>query len=66
MAWTKQTARKTNTPGMATYQDTSPTLSSSEIEEVEEPQQQEGKACYNQPIFMGDKEPITQPPSNNR
>ena len=65
MAKTKQTARKTNTPGMSTYQDDS-TSSSSSGEEVdtgmEESRQKGDKLRYNRPIFTGGEEKVTQGP----
>ena len=65
MAKTKQTARKTNTPGMSTYQDGS-THSSSSGEEVdtdaEESRQEGDKSRYNQPIFTGGERKVTQAP----
>ena len=65
MAKTKQTARKTNTPGMSTYQDDS-TSSSSSGEEVdtdaEESRQKGNKLRYNRPIFTGEEGKVTQAP----
>ena len=65
MAKTKQTARKTNTPGMSTYQDDS-TSSSSSGEEVdtntEESRQEGDKLRYNWPIFTGGEGKVTQAP----
>ena len=58
MAKTKQTARKSNTPGMSTYQDDS-TSSSSSGEEVDtntEGSRQKGdKLRYNQPFSLEEK-----------
>ena len=69
MAKTKQTARKTNTPGMSTYQDDS-TSSSSSREEVdtnmEESRQKSDKLRYNQPIFTGGEGKVTQAPEGGR
>ena len=69
MAKTKQTARKTNTPGMSTYQDDS-TSSSSSGEEVdtnaEESRQEFDKSRYNQPIFTGGEGKVTQAPKEGR
>ena len=63
MAKTKQTARKTSTPGMSTYQNDS-TSSSSRGEEVdtdtEEPRQEGDKSRYNRPIFTGGEGKVTQ------
>ena len=65
MAKTKQTARKSNTPGMSTYQDDS-TSSSSSGEEVdtntEESRQKNNKPRYNQPIFTAEEGKVTQAP----
>ena len=50
MAKTKQTARKTNTPGMSTYQDDSTSSSSSGEEvdtDVKESRQKGDKLRYN-------------------
>ena len=50
MAKTKQTARKTNTPGMSTYQDDSASSSSSGEEvdtDTEESRQKSYKLRYN-------------------
>ena len=69
MAKTKQTARKTNTPGMSTYQDDS-TSSSSSGEgvdtDVEESRQEGDKSRYNQPIFTGGEGKVTQAPEGGR
>ena len=63
MAKTKQTARKTNTPGMSTHQDDS-TSSSSSGEEVdtnaEESRQKDDKPRYNWPIFTREEGKVTQ------
>ena len=69
MAKTKQTARKTNTPGMSTYQDDS-TSSSSSGEEVdtntEESRQKGDKLRYNRPIFTRGEGKVTQAPKVGR
>ena len=69
MAKTKQTARKSNTLGMSTYQDDS-TSSSSSREEVDtdaEGSRQKGdKLRYNQPIFTGGEGKVTQAPEGGR
>ena len=69
MAKTKQTARKTNTPGMSTCQDDS-TSSSSSGEEVdtdtEESRQKGDKPQYNWPIFTGEEEKVTQAPEGGQ
>ena len=69
MAKTKQTARKTNTPGMSTYQDDS-TSSSSSGEgvdtDVEESRQEGNKSRYNWPIFTGGEGKVTQAPKGGR
>ena len=69
MAKTKQTARKTNTPGMSTYQDDS-TSSSSSGEGVdtyvEESRQEGNKSRYNWPIFTGGEGKVTQAPKGGR
>ena len=65
MAKTKQTARKTNTPGMSAHQDDS-TSSSSSGEEVdtngEETRPEGDKLRYNQPIFTREEGKVTQAP----
>ena len=64
MAKTKQTARKTNTPGMSTHQDDSTSSSSSEEEvktNAEESRQKGYKLRYNRPIFTGEGK-VTQAP----
>ena len=65
MAMTKQTARKTNTPGMSTHQDDS-TSSSSGGEEVdtdaEESRPEGDKSRYNWPIFTGEEGKVTKAP----
>ena len=65
MVKTKQTARKTNTPGMSTCQDDS-TSSSSSGEEVdtdmEESRQKGDKPRYNWPIFTREEGKVTQAP----
>ena len=69
MAKTKQTARKTNTLGMSTYQDDS-TSSSSSGEgvdtDVEESRQEGDKLRYNWPIFTGGEGKVTQAPEGGR
>ena len=69
MAKTKQTARKTNTPGMSTYQDGS-TSSSSSGEEVdtdtEESRQKGNKLRYNRSIFTGGEGKVTQAPEGGQ
>ena len=69
MAKTKQTARKTNTPGMSTHQDDS-TSSSSSGEEVdtdaEETRLEGDKSRYNWPIFTGEEGKVTQAPEGGR
>ena len=65
MANTKQTVRKTNTPGMSMHQDDS-TSSSSSGEEVdtyaEETRPEGDKSRYNWPIFTGEEGKVTQAP----
>ena len=65
MAKTKQTARKTNTPGMSMHQNDS-TSSSSSGEEVdtnaEESRPEGDKSRYNWPIFTGEEGRVTQAP----
>ena len=69
MVKTKQTARKTNTPGMSTYQDDS-TSSSSSGEGVdtdaEESRQEGNKFRYNQPAFTRGEGKVTQAPEGGR
>ena len=69
MAKTKQTARKTNTPGMSMHQDDS-TSSSSSGEEVdtdaEETRPEGDKSRYNWPIFTGEEGKVTQAPEGGR
>ena len=69
MAKTKQTARKTTTPGMSTYQNDS-TSSSSSGEEMDmdaEGSRQEGdKSRYNRAIFTGEEGKVTQAPEEER
>ena len=65
MVRTKQTAKKSNTPGMSTHQDVSTSSSSSEEEmdtDAEESRQKGDKLRYNWPIFTGDKGKVTQAP----
>ena len=69
MVKTKQTARKTNTPGMSTCQDDSTSSSFGEEEvdtDTEESRQKGGKPRYNRPIFTGDKGKVTQAPEGGR
>ena len=69
MAKTKQTARKTNTPGMSMHQNDS-TSSSSSGEEVdtdaEESRLEGDKSRYNWPIFTGEEGKVTQAPKGGR
>ena len=69
MANTRQTARKTNTPGMSMHQDDS-TSSSSSGEEVDtdtmESRLEGNKSRYNQPIFTGEEGKVTQAPEGGR
>ena len=69
MVKTKQTARKTNTPGMSTYQDDS-TSSSSSGEEVdtnmEESRLKGDKLKYNWPIFTRGEGKVTQAPEGGQ
>ena len=69
MAKTKQTARKTNTPGMSMHQNDS-TSSSSSGEEVdtnaEESRQEGDKLRYNRPIFTGGEGKVTQAPKGGQ
>ena len=65
MAKTKQTARKTNTPGMSTHQDDSTSSSSSGEKvdtDVEETRLEGDKLRYNRPIFTGEEGKVTQAP----
>ena len=69
MVETKQTARKTNTPGMSTCQDDSTSSSSSGEEvdtNVEESRQKGDKPRYNQPIFTREEGKVTQAPEGGR
>ena len=69
MAKTKQTARKTNTLGMSTYQDDSTSFSSSGEgvdTNMEESSQEGDKSRYNQPIFTGGEGKVTQAPEGGR
>ena len=69
MAKTKQTARKTNTPGMSTCQDDSTSSSFGEKVvdiDTEESRQKGSKPRYNRPIFTGDKGKVTQAPEGGR
>ena len=69
MAKTKQTARKTNTPGMSTCQDDSTSSSSSEEEvdtDAEESRQKSDKPRYNWPIFTGEEGKATQAPEGEQ
>ena len=69
MAKTKQTARKTNTPGMSMHQDDS-TSSSSSREEVdtdaEETRPEGNKSRYNRPIFTREEGKVTQVPKGGQ
>ena len=69
MAKTKQTARKTNTLGMSTYQDDSTSTSSSgegvDID-MEESRQEGDNLRYNWPIFTGGEGKVTQAPKGGR
>ena len=69
MAKTKQTARKTNTPGMSTHQNDS-TSSSSSGEEVdtdaEESRLEGNKSRYNWPIFTREEGKVNQAPEGGR
>ena len=69
MAKTKQTARKTNTPGKSTHQDNS-TSSSSSGEEVntdmEETRLEGDKSRYNWPIFTREEGKVTQAPEGGQ
>ena len=69
MAKTKQTARKTNTLGMSTYQDASTSSSSSGegVDTNEEESRQEGdKLRYNWLIFTEGEGKVTQAPKGGR
>ena len=69
MAKTKQTARKTNTPGMSMHQDDSTSSSSSggEVDtNVEETRPEGNKSRYNWPIFTGEEGKVTQAPEGGR
>ena len=69
MAKTKQTARKTNTPGMSTHQDDSTSSSSSggEVDtDAEETRPEGDKLRYNWPIFTGEEGKVTQAPEGGR
>ena len=69
MAKTKQTTRKTNTPGMSTHQDDSTSSSSSGEEvdtNVEESRQKGDKLRYNQPIFTRGEGKVTQAPEGGQ
>ena len=69
MAKTKQTARKTNTPGMSMYQNDSTSSSSSgeEMDTDTEGSRQEGnKSRFYQPIFTGEEGKVTQAPEAER
>ena len=65
MAKTKQTARKTNTPGMSKHQNdrTSSSSSGEEMDTDAEGSRQKGdKSRYNRPIFTGEEGKVTQAP----
>ena len=69
MVKTKQTARKTNTPGMFTCQDDSTSSSSSGEEvdtNVEESRKKGNKLRYNWPIITGEEGKVTQAPEGGR
>ena len=69
MAKTKQTARKTNTPGMSTCQNDSTSSSSSKEEvdtDTEESRQRGDKLRYNWPIFTREEGKVTQAPKGGR
>ena len=69
MAKTKLTARKTNTPGMSTYQDDSTSSSSSGEEvdtDVEESRQKGDKPRYKRPIFTRGEGKVTQAPEGGQ
>ena len=69
MVKTKQTARKTNTLGMSTYQDDSTSSSSSGdgvATDVEESRQEGDKSRYNWPIFTGGEGKVTQAPEGGQ
>ena len=69
MAKTKQTARKTNTPGMSMHQNDSTNSSSSGEEvdtEVGESRLEGDKSRYNRPIFTGEEGRVTQAPEGGR
>ena len=69
MPKTKQTARKTNTPGLCMHQDDS-TSSSTSGEEVdtdtEESRPEGNKLRYNQPIFTREEGKVTQAPKGGQ
>ena len=69
MAKTKQTARKTNTPGMSTHQtdSTSSSFSGEEMDTDAEGSRQEGdKSRYNRPIFTGGEGKVSQVPEGEQ
>ena len=69
MAKTKQTTRKTSTPGMSMHQDDSSSSSSSgeEVDTHTEESRPEGyKSRYNQPIFTGEEGKVTQAPEGGQ
>ena len=69
MAKTKQTARKTNTPGMSMHQNDSTSSSSSREEmdtDVEGSRQEGDKSRYNLPIFTGEEGKVIQAPEGER
>ena len=69
MAKTKQTARKTNTPGMSMHQDNSTSSSSSGEEmdtNMEETRPEDNKSRYNWPIFTGEEGKVTQAPEGGQ
>ena len=69
MAKTKQTARKTKTPGMSTHQNDSTSSSSSKEEmdtDTEGSRQESDRSIYNKPIFTGEEGKVTQAPEGGQ
>ena len=69
MAKTKQTARKTNTPGISMHQNDSTSSSSSGEEvdtDVEESRLEGDKSRYNRPIFTREEGKVTQAPQGGQ
>ena len=69
MAKTKQTARKTNTPGMSTHQDysTSSSFSGEEVDtDTEETRPEGDKSRYKRFIFTGEEGKVIQAPEGGR